>query len=897
MSRLKKIPLLAALAGLLASGARAAAPALPPLLPPAPLAAAAPAGSPASGAVTLAAAERAHDLGMPSLAADLYRGLLEAPGADRAALGLALATALLDAGRAAEAEAALEAIPGPRGAPWRLRAGLAALQLRQRAGAQAQWDAIRAEELPEADRPWHAFLTGALWDTATPRDVTRANQFYKQAENAAPTETARARFQLAGEQVRLRPPSRPSEEALRAARENAASQAGRPVGYQSEMTAAVILDALGRTSEAVESLQRAIVGVPARDPATRDELRFTLGLIGDRGRGGAGRNALQQVLESGQKPERQRQALQLLAEASQAEPARKAFLAELDKLVAARPPHPILENLLFARAQFALTDKDYARAETDAGALLRQFPLSPLRLHALGVLTQAAWEQQRYRLAADFARRARTEAAGGAPAVMSARVRADLGVLEAEASFRAGDFRNAADAIAAVLRDRPAELEAARVSELMLLRVLAEIKSGAGEAPRVLDELARDPAFGLTSRWQAEWSLARALQVQGEAGARDAYARLQGLLAAAEPGAADLPAELRARMMWLHAQLAFDNGAAEDTTRLVEALLAAPLEIEPALKAEIAGLALRLKARAEFAQGREAVALDTLRRLRAEHPKTDAASSSYLIEAEHYAAQDKIGEARRALIGLTDSADADQRSSPYAPYALYRLALLAERLGTEENLREANRRIEELIELVDKAGADHELIFAARLKQGEVFAKRNDFPAAQRAYEFLVNRYARRPDVVYAQLALAKCHNAQSAADPDRAHLNQARLLFEQLRDRVDAPADVRVEAGYNLGALLAREARPAEAARVWWAEVVTPFLLDEKSPAEPGAKRPYWLARTLCDLGEAQEKLGRPDEARRAYELVLERRLPYGEAIARVRLQQLGGAPGKAAQ
>ncbi len=870
----------------------AAAPALPPLSLPAPLTGNAAVTGSATAAVALAAAERAHDLGLPSLAADLYRDILGTPGADPTAVSLALATALLDAGRATEAEPALEAIPEPRGAAWRLRSGLAALLLRKRSEAQAHWDAIKAEEVPEADRAWYAFFTGALYDTATPRDERRANQFYVQAELSAPTEIARARFQLAGEQVRLRLFNRPSDDALKQTRETAERFRGSVVGYNAARYHAVMLAAAGQTSEAVESLQRVLVAIPAQERASRDELRFMLGLIGDRGRGGAGRNALQQLLESGQKPERQRQALQLLAEASRAEPLRKAFQADLDKLIAARPPHPILESLWFTRAQFALGDKDYARAEADAGALLREFPLSALRLHVLGVLTQSAWEQQRYRLAADYARRARNDVAGGAAAQMSARVRIDLGVLEAEASFRAGDFRNAAEALAAVLRDRRAELEPQRISELMFLRVLAEIRAASSEAPRVLDELARDPAFEVTGRWQAEWELARALQLQGGAGAKEALARVQALLAAPEAERGSLPPDLRARMMWLHAQLAFDNGEAEPTVRLVDALLAASLDVDAKLKDEIASRAMLLKVRAEFAQKAEAAALATLERVRVGYAKTDAAASSYLIEAEHYAAQDKIGEARRALIGLTDNAD--YRAGPYAPYALYRLALLSERLGSEENLKEANRRIEELIEVTEKSGGDHELVFAARLKQGEIFTTRNDLPAAQRAYEYLVNNYARRPDVVYAQLALAKCHNAQSATDPDRVHTNSARLLFEQLRDRVDAPLDVRVEAGYNLGGILLREGRIAEAVLVWWRDVVVAFPIDTAKPVEQGATRLYWIARTLCDVGEACEKLGRWDEAKRSYQLVLEKKLPYGDAIARARLQQLGMEPGK---
>ena len=97
------------------------------------------------------------------------------------------------------------------------------------------------------------------------------------------------------------------------------------------------------------------------------------------------------------------------------------------------------------------------------------------------------------------------------------------------------------------------------------------------------------------------------------------------------------------------------------------------------------------------------------------------------------------------------------------------------------------------------------------------------------------------------------------------------------------------VEAGYKLGLLLARRDKPDAAARVWWTDVITKFLINEKAPVEADAKRPYWLARTLYDLGELQEKRGRLEEAKAAYLVLLEQRLPFGDALARVRLQQLG--------
>jgi cellulose synthase operon protein C len=844
--------------------------------------------STAANLMRLTAAQSAQDLGLPSLAAGFYRQLVEtAPAPERPEAILALATALLDAGDAAGAERALAGLPEPHDAAWLLRSGLAALQLHRRDAAQAAWNAIKSEELSPTDLPWYYFLTGALWDTGASRDLSKANEFYRKAEMGAKTELSRARFQLAGEIVRLRWQEAKSDADIKVARDNYERTANSPLGGGFARTYAAMLDNAGKRADAVAFLQRVLVMVPVQDRNERDEYNLVLGMIGDRGRNGAGRNALDQLLESGGRPERQRQALQLLAESSRAEPERGQFRAELKKLIDARPRHPIYDALLYYHAQLTLAEQDFRTAEADADQLTKDFPNSPLRVHAFGVLAQSAWQQQRYRLAADYARKAHE----ALPPDAAGRVRADLGVLEAEAWFRAGDYRTAADAYAAVLRER-ANLEPRKLGELMFLRVLAEIRAGSADAVNVLDELERDAAFDLENRWQAEWSLARALQLQGRTD--DAYARVTKLLAAAPAEAAGTPAsaikpELRARMAWLQARLAFDARHYDETLTLIARLLDNVRELEPALRAEIVSTAILLKARAEFALEREAAALETLKRLRADFAAADATIHSYLIEAAHYEGLGKIVEAQRALTTLTNNES--YRSSEYVPYAFYQLALLSERLGQEGNLREANQRLEDLLK-TPAASADADLEFTARLKQGDIFRKLNDFAAAQRAYEYLVNKFPQRPDVVYAQLALAECHNAQSSADPDRGgqgHADIAQQKFEELRDRVDAPRDVRVEAGYNLGKLLERRGKPDEAAKVWWQGVVTPFLKDDTSAFEPSAKRPWWLARTLLDLGELLEQQGKLNEAKEAYRLLVRAKLGYGEGLARKSLERLG--------
>ncbi len=871
---------------------------LGPLNAPVPLAkpaAVATAMSPGALNATFAAAKRAQELGLPAIAAPLYRQLIEtAVGAERVALAFALTTALLDAGEATEAQKVLDGLAPPHDAAWQLRVGLAALQAHKRDAAQAAWNAIKAEEVAPADRAWYFFLTGALYDTAAVRDLTKANDFYTKAEAAATTELARARFQLAGEQVRLRLLPVPPADVVDQTLKNFEKYQGTVTGYGIAQSYAIDLAATNRPGDAVEFLQRRVlITLPASERAWRDEFNFLIGLIGDASRAGPARAALNQLLETGINPQRQRQALQLLASASAQEPGRGQFLAELTKLIAVPTPHPIKESMLFYRAQLALAAKNYAQAEDDANALLQSFPGSPLRVYAFGVLTGSAWEQGRYRLTANDARAARVELATATDSALI-ETRARLGVLEAEAWFRAGDaddYHNAAAAYAALVRERPAGLTPQELNDLRFQRVLAEIKSGSTNAAQALDEVEADPAFDVESRWQAEWNLARELQTRGDDGIKQAYARVNQLLDAA-PASAAIKPELRARMAWLQARLSFEAGEYARTLALADGLAKQAEGVDARLREEIASTGALLKAQAQLVGLRdEPRGVETLKKLRADFPKSDAAASSYLIEADYDEKADRIVDAQKLLTKLAD----DFADNLYAPYALYQAAVLAERLGQDDNYREANRLI---VDLVKKYPAS-DLVFPAQLKEGELLEKLNDLPSAQRVYQELENKFPHHGDVVRAQLALAKCLNAQASANP--SYLAAAQAKFEQLLYRVDAREEVRVEAGYNLGELLVRRDSADKAVEVWWRDVVFEFLL--KDPAKkknllgeemrPNVNGRYWMARTLVRVGDVFEQQGKLEDAKRAWSLILETKLGY-DALARVRLSRFGVAEAK---
>jgi tetratricopeptide (TPR) repeat protein len=296
-----------------------------------------------------------------------------------------------------------------------------------------------------------------------------------------------------------------------------------------------------------------------------------------------------------------------------------------------------------------------------------------------------------------------------------------------------------------------------------------------------------------------------------------------------------------------------------------------------------------LKAEAHFQLGRdlkdpklarehEDAAIEILKKLREDYPKSDAAISSYLVEADYYANRNKIDEARKSLKKLAD----DFPQSAYAPHALYQAALLAERLGQTSGYEEANRL---LVDLVTKY-PQSDLVFYAQLREGGLLQKLNQLPSAQLVFMELLNKFSQHGDVTLAQLALAECINAQSSGNP--AFLDIAKTKFEELRDRVDAPIDVRVEAGYNLGEVLVRRNQETAAIGVWWNLVVVPFLEDDTRAVTLGTTGRYWMARTLIRTGEIYQKQEKLEEAKKAWTYILQKRLPF-ESLAKSNLREVG--------
>lgn len=851
-----------------------------------------PGASPGSAATEWAAARAAQEAGLDSIAANLYGSLLTMPGVDRNAVRLALATVLLDDGRSVEAEAVLRDYSGTRGSAWHLRAALAAAQQKRPDLTRREFDAIKPEQLSRADFSWFNFLQGMMTLLTDPlTGLAKAESFFQIALETTPTEIAKTRFQLTLELTRLRLGTT-SDLSIEQTRGILESNRGRARGYEAAGLLASMLDAAGRKPRAIEVLQDQLRTIPANETEWFDHFRLLLAQIAGAAEG-VGRTALIDLLEKGTDLKRQRIGLHLLARSSQTGAAKTQFRAELDKFIQAVPLPKFLEDLLLFRAQLALSQRTadgYAQAENDANTLRQKFPASVLVPHAYTVLMASAWEQRRYRIAADNATKARDLLAPGI-------ARAELGVLIAEAWFRAGrlarsegaggaggapDFRNAAEAYAEVLRDPPPGVPPA---DLMFQHILAEIEGGSLEgAESLVDRYAKYPTFHVRNRWQAEWNLARAFQAAGKVA--EAFARVSRVVGAtAGPNEPPLSPGLRAQMAWLRARLSFDFQPSDETLALIEALAGSLEGLEPEMKTEIASTAMLLKAQTNFALGRDAAGDEALELLQRNFADSPAAIHAYIVRADRLAQQENgAAEAQNQLTKLAEK----YPQSKYAPYALFLAAEQAELRGQKENFEEAVRRIEELIRLEERyppRDPADSMIFPARFKQGDLLRRLGQFSQARDTYQSLIHNYPNHGDVIPAQLALAQCLSAEAGSDPAQAE--QAVALFEHLLARLDASVDVRVEAGYNLGYLYSRRSDSAKALEVWWRDVVHAFLLDETMATKLGATGRYWMARTLKETAEVLKVQNRFEEARAALDLIVRYNL-QGQAFAR---QQLGAA------
>jgi TolA-binding protein len=347
-----------------------------------------------------------------------------------------------------------------------------------------------------------------------------------------------------------------------------------------------------------------------------------------------------------------------------------------------------------------------------------------------------------------------------------------------------------------------------------------------------------------------------------------------------------VPEDLRIRLLWLRAKLSFDNGKLEATLQQADELLATLQKdgaFDATLRTNVTSMTQLLKAQALLALNRDKEGLAVLEKLRADYRATPAAQYSYLIQAGYLTQRGDIAAAQGVLVSFVDNPD--YKGSEYAPLALYEAALNLERLGLDRHLRDA---YEKMLERLIHDYPQSDLVFYARLKQGDLLRRLNEISAARLIYEYLVNNYSGHPDVLLAQIALADTLFAQGANN--MVNYESAITIYERLRDLESAPVDLRAEAGFKWAFAWSKRGQPDKAQAIFWS-VVDAFLLDPAKSAQLGAKGRYWVSRSLLEFAQIQEDAGRFDEAQRAYQLIVDYKL-FGVAQAQAKLARFHPAP-----
>lgn len=870
--------------------------------------------------------ESAAAAGLPTLVEGLGEEALRRLSGDEQArrrVLLAMATARLQRSDFTGARQALAGIPG-ESPEKRLRLGLAAYGEHRTSEARSHLAAVRAAALPAGDALWREALEGLIaGEDARPAEV-EAHFRAAAAKARDPQEKAQMSLLRLRTLLRMRPQDT-----------NAIDEIGRLIDilpdirqtYQLAKVQAFALHREGRAERAVHHLRR----IPVRDADLVAERELLCGLMagdgspGSGGRSPAGREALLRAVKSEGFPDIQGAALAALREAVlSALPGEvvvnaNAVYARLTELVeppTGNPDSKVADLAHYTRAVVMLAassqaDSDAARdaarekAAKAAQDLLEKFPGSPLREDALALTADIAWQSGAFRKAADALDKLRELSPAGESVALDLAA-ADCYFLNRDHALAAAAYARARQG----LSDETARGEAliGEIRARLADTSLPEARR-ADDAARALDAaLAPGGRIAPGARLRAEWLVSEALRKAGDA-AR-ALPRVQRALEATP----EKEAGMRVRLLWLRAMVELACGmnrnaaeSAQELTRIVSA--DAPGEVRENAPAILAQTAL-LKARAMLAAGGDAQ--ESLRELREKHAKQPSAAASYLVEGRHLSAQGRHAEAfevfRQGHLRFRE--EADPALAQYAVAALYEAACEALTLAD----RQGPVRLKEAFDLLDvltKEYPRHELFFRARLMQGDILRRRNEFDSALKVYEDLVASHPNHPSRIRAEMAKADCLLKQGKDGDRRAErLVLAAAEYERLVNLPGRPADLAAEAACKRAEALslaptkgapnpatgARLAR-AEAAKTLWV-TIDELLTTPEQAAALGDNGRHWVAYGLLKIAELREQDGLFAEARAALNRLLQYnaglpadayRLP-GSALAKRRLDSLSG-------
>ena len=728
---------------------------------------------------------------------------------------------------------------------------------------------LASQPLDQDQSAWLKLLEGML--LATDNRLEDANEAFNEAESIAPNGIVRDQFEL----IRLRENlsnGQADEVTISALRESVRSLQGERSGYEAARLLAVALSRLGQTDEAVSVLSAQLERPGLREFNLRSDFLLLIGNIAGPG-SSRGQLVLREVIEDPDSPVEHRSlALTQLAQTIKTTADRDAFVGDLERWLADPTVHPLSDRFLAYCAYFRADKGDFEEAERNARQLLERFPTSVFAANALRMLAYTSWNQNppRYRTAAGYLNRLRQQYPESDDAI-------EAGILIGDCYFLNGDFANAADMYGAMLSQVPETL----ASGVFFQNILAKIRAGSiAEAGDMIDSIRGDRRITDDMIWKAEWNLLDTMRRSGQS--VQAYQRIQRILGEYATDTSRISRSIVVRFRWLEARLTLEAGPREEAIAMARNLLAELSADETRFdKAFLDGVRshlLLLQGEAEIASGNRETGIATFVTLRQAFPTSGATILSYLVESRSESASDNLVSAQQSLIALVDRFP----ESEYAPIALWEAALNAEQRGLNPHLQEAIAILEGLVSNYP----DDELVYFARLKQGDLARRLNDFPTALLLYDRLLAQYQGHPERYRAEISRADCLMALGSDDP--ARYDQAAVVYERNCLLPVAPLAVRVESGFKWAHSLRQQGDIDGCEAVLWL-LFDRFIEDEDLSetivhAEAGR---YWLSRILLELGSIQLEQGETATAAKVYDRILEMGLP-GASLARARKDAL---------
>ena len=551
-----------------------------------------------------------------------------------------------------------------------------------------------------------------------------------------------------------------------------------------------------------------------------------------------------------------------------------------------RPDPAVADLELFARIRIAgLVGGRENEIEKWANEILEKHPNSRFVPDVLRVLADEAMARREYRRAVPYLERLK-DAAG------TEDEKAEIGIVLADCRFLAGDYRIASSAYAKVA-ESAGSVARRYAGTVFSQRVLCELNAGdfAG-AEELIDAARGNAALPFDREWvfRAECFLIAKLRGSGKLAA--AEKRCAEFLA--QPG---VPETYRLRVLWWRALLGLELeapkttvAAADEIGRMLDAL--PPDARLPRERNALRSGAALLKARGLLADGDFASARAQLELLRAEFAEGTAVPASYLDEGRAYAERGQLADALRCFEKMIEICAAEPKFARYGIIAYFEAAQQEAAFG---RFREAIARLEELIAKYP----DSPLVFYARKRQADCFRSLNDFESALVVYESLIAKYPDHPDLRRTEIARADCLFAlasapQTDAGTRASSLRKAIAAYERLfslpgdayENGPGAAHELRAEAGYKWGEATAKSAESenlspearkrvrAEARKILWRVKNELFDRAARGNVDPstrwGVSSGYWLARALFAVGDLCEADGDYDEARKAYKEVV---------------------------